>query len=224
MLKRPINKLFWWIFGIHAAVIGGLLIAPLFHRRPKEIVTFVEFVSEPAPVEQPVEVPVPIEEPVIEEVVIDLPAPTNNVEKAKAPEKPKWKAAKVIPQNKRVTKTSEKPAPVTTSKKRISASDIRKALGSGGGMIGQVDAYDTMLSTRFYAVWQVPVGAAYGTSAVGSITVGRDGTVANRKLITPSGHAAFDQSVRNALSTVNRLPTPPSERINQPITIKFEPQ
>jgi len=240
--------IFRWVVGIHVAVIGGLLIAPLFHRRPKEIVTFVELVSEPAPIEQPVEVPVPMEEPVIEEVVIeevvvDLPAPTNRVEKVKtpekvkppkkvktpekvkAPEKPKWKAAKVIPQNKRVTKTSKKPAPVTPSKKRISASDIRTALNTGGG--GTVDphgAYYSSVRERMYGAWQVPVGVAYGLSAQASITIGADGSISNRRLIRPSGNAAFDQSVQSALNTVNRLPRPPADLPSRTITIEFQPQ
>ncbi len=219
MLKSPANKLFWWIFGIHAAVIGGLLIAPLFHRRPpKEIVTFVEFVSEPPPA-----LPV-VETPVIEKAVVDLPAPTNRVEKVKTPEKPKWKPAPVVRQNKRVTKTSEKPAPVTPSKKRVTSSDIRNALGSGGGVVDPHGAYYSSVRERTYGVWQVPGGVAYGLSAQASITIGADGFISNRRLIRPSGNTAFDQSVQSALNTLNRLPRPPADLPSRTITIEFVPQ
>ncbi len=223
MPEKP-NKLFWWVFGIHAAVIGGMLIAPQFHRRPKEIVTFVEFLSEPAS-EAPVEVPVPIEEPIIKKAVVALLAPTNKVEKVKAPEKAKWKAAKVIPQNKRMTKTSEKTTPVTPSKKRITSSDIRNALNTGGGgTLNPHEAYYTTVRERMYGVWQVPVGSVYGLSTQASITVGADGNVSNRQLIRRSGNSAFDQSVQRALNTINRLPRPPADLPSRTITIEFAPQ
>ncbi len=219
MQGKP-NKLFWWVFGVHAAVIGGLLTAPLFHRRPKEIVHFVEFVSEPAP-EQPVEIPVPVEEPIIKKEVVNLPTPTNRVQKV---EKPKWKPAKVVRQDKRVTKEPQKPVPVTPAPKRITPTDIQNALGSGGGTVSPFAAYYTAVRERMYAVWQVPVGAAYGLSARASITVGTDGAVSNSQLIRPSGNSAFDQSVQSALNTVNRLPRPPVDLPSRTITIEFAPQ
>jgi len=77
---------------------------------------------------------------------------------------------------------------------------------------------------RMYGVWQVPVGAPIGLSAVGSINISANGSVSNRKLIRSSGDTAFDQSVQKALNTINRLPAPPADLVNRPITITFEPQ
>ncbi len=209
MQGKP-NKLFWWVFGIHAAVIGGLFIAPLFHRRPKEIVHFVEFVSESVS-EPAAESPAPVE-PVVE---APKPAPIPEPE----PEKPKWKPAKVIRQDKRVTKEPAKPTRTTRPQP-----DLRKIKKALSGTVSPFAAYYTVVRERMYGVWQVPVGVAYGLSAQASITLGADGTVSNRQLTRPSGNSAFDQSVQSALNTVNRLPRPPADLPSRTITIEFEPQ
>ena len=201
-MQRKPNKLFWWVFGIHAAVIGGLLIAPLFHRRPKEIVHFVEFVSEPA-----------------DTTVAPAPAEPEKPAVKPIPEKPKWKPAKVIRQDKRITREPAKPTPTPRPKPDLSA--IKKTLS---GTVSPFSAYYTAVRERMYSVWQVPVGAAYGLTAQASITVGADGTVSNRQLIRPSGNSAFDQSVQGALNTVNRLPRPPADLPSRTITIEFAPQ
>jgi len=59
---------------------------------------------------------------------------------------------------------------------------------------------------------------------VGSITVSANGSVSNRRLISRSGDTAFDQSAQSALNTINRLPSPPAELVNRPITITFSPE
>ena len=210
------NKLFWWIFGIHAAVIGGLLIAPLFHRRPKEIVTFVEFVSEPATAETR---PAATERPSEPEPIVEALKPAPIPEPKPEPEKPKWKPAKVIRQDKRVTKEPAKPTPTTRPKPDLS--NIKKALS---GTVNPFASYYTTVRERMYGIWQVPVGVAYGLSAQASITIGADGSISNRQLIRPSGNTAFDQSVQSALNTVNRLPRPPTDLPSRTITIEFVPQ
>ncbi len=216
-MRGPVNKLFWWVFGVHAVVIGGLLIAPLFHRRPKEIVHIVELVSEPAPVEQPVVKP----KPIAEKPIADVPMPTNKPPKVVEKPKPKPKPKPVVRQTTRTTLPTT--TPPTTTQNKITTSNIRNALGA----VGAVDphgAYYQTIFTRFYAVWQVPIGTAYGLSAQASITVAADGTVSNRRLTRPSGNTAFDQSVQSALNTVNRLPAPPADLPSRTITITFEPQ
>jgi len=209
-VRTPENRLFWWVFSIHVALVGGLLIAPLFHRRPKEIVHFVEFVSEPAPVEQPVVQPKPAVQP--KPVAVEAPIPTN---------KPKWKPAKVIRQDKRVVREPPRPTPNASSTPDLS--DLKKALGA----VGTVDphgAYYRSIFSRFYSVWQVPVGSAYGVSAQGVITIGADGTLLSRKLTRASGDVAFDQSVQKALNAIYRLPAPPADLPSRTITVEFVPQ
>ncbi|MBI9020824.1 MAG: hypothetical protein JEZ10_06175, partial [Verrucomicrobia bacterium] len=80
MQKHP-DKIFWWVFGTHATAIFLLLIIPLikgcFHPRPKEIVSFVEFVSEAPAAAQPVAEPQPVSrpEPVAKQPVVEPPKP-----------------------------------------------------------------------------------------------------------------------------------------------------
>jgi len=92
------------------------------------------------------------------------------------------------------------------------------------GTLNEFAAYYQTIFARFYAVWQVPIGTAYGLSAQASITVGTDGAISNRRLTRPSGDAAFDQSVQDALNTVNRLPAPPANLPSRILTIDFVPQ
>ncbi len=204
----------------------------MFKPKKKEIITFVTFgdggVPEPAPEIQPVEVerlpepepatPAPVPKP--------KPAPKPKPKPKPKPEKPKWKPAPVVRQNKRVTKNSKKPAaPATPQRKRIRSSDIRNALNTGiGGTVDPHGSYFNTVMQRMYGVWLVPVGAEIGLTAQASITVGTDGTVSNRRLIRPSGNSAFDQSVQKALNAVNRLPRPPADLPNRTITIEFTPQ
>jgi TonB family protein len=233
-VRTPKNRVLNWVIGVHIVLVLGAVTIPLvqklFRPKKKEIITFVAIDdgSIPAPPDkiQPVEV-----ERLPEPESIDIPIQTNKppkkVEKPKLepkPEKKKWKAAPVQRQNNRVTKDRKKPVPATPARKRITASDIQKALGTAGGTPSAFAAYYQTILTRFYSVWQVPVGTAYGVSAQASIQVGPDGTVSNRRLIRPSGNSAFDQSVQSALQTVNRLPAPPSNLPSRTITIDFVPQ
>ncbi len=221
--KTPIQKtILRWVIGFHAVLILCAVVVPTFQKlfkpKKKEIITFVTFgdggVPEPAPEIQPAEVerlPDPEQAP--------LPEPKPE------PEKPKWKPAVVKPQNKRIIKNAPKPAPVTPQRKRISSSDIRNALNTNiGGTIDPHGGYYNTVMQRMYGVWQVPVGAPMGLSALGSITVSSNGSVSNRQLIRSSGDMAFDHSVQKALNAVNRLPSPPTDLPNRTITIEFAPQ
>lgn len=216
-LQKTILK---WIIGIHLGLVLTAIIIPVFQKlfkpKKKEIITFVSFnegsIPNPVAEIQPVEV---------ESLPEPKPAPAP---KPKPVPKPKPKPKPVVRQNKRVTRTTPKPTPVAPPRKQITASDIQKALGSTGGTIDPNGAYFNTVMQRMYGVWQVPVGAPMGLSALGSITVLANGSVSNRQLIRSSGDTAFDQSVQKALNTVNRLPAPPAELANRPITITFEPQ
>lgn len=226
-MQRKRNIILWWVAGIHLAAVAVAIIIPsiknLFHPKPKEIVTFVEFVDEAPPSVQPVAEPQPVSkpEPVVKQPVIDVPMPTNKPPKVVEKPKPKPKPKPVVKQTTRVTNPSATPAaPV---QKQITTSDIRKALGTGG-TVDPFGAYYQTIFARFYAVWQVPIGTAYGLSAQAAITVAADGTVSNRRLTRASGNTAFDQSVQSALNAVNRLPAPPADLPSRTITIEFVPQ
>ncbi len=228
--KTPIQKtILHWVIGFHIVLILGVVIVPTFQKlfkpKKKEIITFVTFgdggVPNPVQEIQPVEVESPPEPKSVE-----IPFQTNKPpKKVKEPEKPKWKPAPVVKQNKRIVKDSKKPAPVTPQRKLITTSDIQKALGgTTGGTIDPHGGYYNTVMQRLYGVWQVPVGAAYGLSAQASITLGADGSVSSRQLIRSSGDSAFDQSVQKALNAVNRLPRPPADLPSRTITIEFAPQ
>jgi len=226
-VQKKWNVILWWVAGIHLAAVATAIILPavknLFHPKPKEIVSFVEFVSEVPAAAESVAEPQPVSkpEPVVKQPVVDVPMPTNKPPKVVEKPNPKPKPKPVVKQTTRVTNPSATPtAPV---QKKITTSDIRKALGTGG-TVDPFGAYYQTIFARFYAVWQVPIGTAYGTSAQASITVLADGTVSNRRLTRPSGNTAFDQSVQSALNAVSRLPAPPTDLPSRTITIEFVPQ
>jgi len=204
-VTQPKRKIFWIVVGIHAGALLLLGIIPaiqsLIHPRPKEIIQFVEFVSEAAEVET---APTQPGQPLAE-----LPV-----------EKPKWEPAKVIRQNRRA---SQKPHPVTPPRKTITSSEIKKALNPTGTS-NPFGAYYNTVRQRMYSVWEVPLASTYGLSAQASITVSPTGTVSNRQLIRSSGNSQFDQSVREALHRIQRLPTPPTGLPSRTITLLFEPQ
>ena len=83
----------------------------------------IEPESAPEPEPEPAPVPEPKPRPVIQ------PKPKPEPKPKPKPERPKWKPKPVVRQNKRITQ-NPKPKPVTPQRKRISASDIQKALGS----------------------------------------------------------------------------------------------
>lgn len=226
MRKRP-DKIFWWVFGIHASAIFLLLVIPLFksctHRKPKEIVQTVQIISEapvqvasaprPAPkIETPKPAPTP--EPK------QTPAPKPKPKPTPKPKKPAWKPAKVIPQNRRVIRKNPAPAPqqpVTRPKPNLNV--LKQALGS---TTDPHTAYCEQIEPCFYTIWRQPASAPYGTKAMAIIRVSANGTVIFHTLTAPSGNTAFDQSVQAVLNTVNRLPAPPSVSINRDIKIYFE--
>ena len=238
--KTPFqNLVLRWVISIHVALVLLAIIAPaipkLLNPRKKEIVTFVAIEGGSAPASiteiQPVEVqeipepeppkPAPVPEP--KPIPKPEPKPIPKPEPKPEP-KPKWTPKPVVKQNKRITREPNKTAPATPQRKQITASDIQKALGPVGGTPSEFAAYYDLIFSRFYSVWQVPVGTAYGTSAQASITVGIDGSVSNRRVIRRSGDSAFDQSVQAALDAVSRLSRPPANLPSRTITIEFVPQ
>ena len=210
MRNRP-NKIFWWVFGVHAGALFLLLVIPMLrsciHKKPKEIVQEFTIVSEaPSAVAAP--------KPILPTIKPETPTPAPEPE----PEKPKWKPAEVIPQNKRVIRQTTEPRPQPAVQPRPDLSELKQSLNS---VIDPDDAYYGVIQPRFYAVWQQPATAPYGTKATATIRISSTGQVSYRALTAPSGNTVFDQSVQTALGAVNQLPAPPKSLVNRDILIYF---
>ena len=84
-------------------------------------------------------------------------------------------------------------------------------------------SYKDMLATIYYNAWVTPEGAANDEAdAIVKITVARDGTVVTSRIVTPSGDAKVDESVRRALNRVSSVdPLPDQSKSEQEFTIDF---
>ncbi len=190
---------------------------------------------EPAPVKpEPVPVPPPKPEPAPEKPEPD-PVPIPQPDAPKAPEPPKPETPK--PPDKPAPETA-KPGPSRPStparpgRPAKSADDIlREALGDlkgqtpdpdsttegggpggqGGDGIGIVGSYMQSLVSRIKPNWEAPPRAdRRNPTALVSISIGRDGTILEAAIVTPSGDAAFDGSVLKAVYDTVRVEPPPT--------------
>ena len=84
-------------------------------------------------------------------------------------------------------------------------------------------SYKDTLATIYYNAWVTPEGAANDEAdAIVKITVARDGTVVTSRVVTPSGDARVDDSVRRALNRVSSVdPLPDQSKSEQEFTIDF---
>lgn len=231
------KRVFKWVLGIHLVLVFCSLIPHCIRRKPKKPAVFVEVISEPGPsvVEpilptiEPEPEPEPAPEPEPDPAPVPEPKPRPTIKpkpkpkpEPKKPEKPKWEPKKVIRQNKRINRTPTKPKTVTPQRKRITSSDIQKALGTPTGSYDAESAYYNTIQSRFYSVWLQPSSAPYGTRATATIKVSANGTITFRSLTVISGNGDFDRSVNTALRALSSLPPPPSSLANRSITITFE--
>lgn len=232
------KKIFWWVSGTHAGVLFLLLVVPFvrgcFHRQPKEVVMEIGIAApapptainpilpsiqpepEPAPSPAP-EKPAPVPEPKKEKPK-PAPKPEPKPEPKPAPEKPKWEPKPVVRQDKRVIRQTPTTQPQPAAQPRPDLSQLKQSLSS---LADPDDAYYGTIQPRFYAVWQQPASAPYGTKATAAIRVSSTGQVTYSALTAPSGNALFDQSVLAALRAVGRLPAPPKSLVNRDILIYF---
>ena len=225
------RKIFWTVFGTHAGILFLLLVIPFlrgcFHRKPKEVVMEIGIAAPAAPATVKPILPSIQPEPEPEPTSVpEKPAPVPEPKKEKTkpepkpePEKPKWKPKKVVRQDRRVIRKTPTTQPQSTAQPRPNLSELKQSLNS---LADPDDAYYGTIQPRFYAVWQKPASAPYGTQATATIRVGSTGQVAYSALTSPSGNALFDQSVRVALRAIGRLPAPPKSLINRDILIYFE--
>lgn len=223
------RRIFWWVFGTHTGVIFLLLTVSFFrgciHRKPKEVVMEIGIAApapqpvkpirpsiQPEPEPEPEPEPAPEPEPEPEPVPEPKPKPE--------PEKPKWEPKPVVRQNRRATRSTTTTQPKPATQSRPDLSEIRETLGSLAA--DPDDAYYGRIQPRFYAVWQQPASAPYGTKATATIRVNAGGQVTYSALSAPSGNPAFDRSVQAALRAIGRLPAPPKSLVNRNILIYFE--
>ena len=151
-----------------------------------------------------------------------------------APEKPETQTHKIQVNTQLVQRTAPKNSPATSKQdnSRAIASAIKnsqKNLKPGpvvdvpGESNVAYSSYKDTLATIYYNAWVTPEGAANDEAdAIVRITVARDGTVVTSHIITPSGDAKVDDSVRRALDRVSSVgPLPDQSKSEQEFTIDF---
>lgn len=76
--------------------------------------------------------------------------------------------------------------------------------------------YKDALATIYYNAWATPDNASSDTANIKvKITIAADGTVISAEIMTPSGDAAADNSVRQALDRVSSVPPLPDQSKTQ---------
>ena len=84
-------------------------------------------------------------------------------------------------------------------------------------------SYKDALATIYYDAWVTPEGVANDEAdTMVKILVARDGTVVSSRIVTPSGNAKIDDSVRRALNRVPSVgPLPDQSKQEQEFTLDF---
>jgi hypothetical protein len=238
------------VVGAHLGVLLLLLFIPwikgCFHPKPKEIITFIDLASMPAPPE-----PAPIPEPVPPPIAKPIPEPpktnappkvvkkeSKKIKPAPALKKPELKKAvskpvlkkteaerlAAIRQNNRVTIPTTQPAPSLDFSGIQSALNRAASAGSGSGSGGAYDPlgwYYAQVNQQIYSIWQQPASAPEGLTATACVGYKSDGTVLSRTITTRSGNTQFDLSIQTTLNMITRLPIPIPSGVPNPIEIKF---
>jgi TonB family protein len=94
--------------------------------------------------------------------------------------------------------------------------------GIGGG--GAASArYGSVVYTYYYTAWSQPEGAARNSGwPEARIVVARDGSIITAELVSPSGEATLDKSVRRALDLVKKLPPFPASISEEQLTFRIQ--
>lgn len=216
---------------LHGGLLVLLVLLPLLarcDRKPKEEITFIELVTPAAPAPRPAPVTAPEPEP--------EPAPEPEPEPEPIPEpppKPKPPKPKIQVNTNRIVRREEPkpppPAPVLTPeqiaerlRQGITSTDP-SAVPAPAGNASAEAAYIGRVQRILYAAWQRP-GAVAGRRTTVQIRIARDGSLIQRKLVTPSGDSVLDDSVMTTLANTTRFEPLPSD-IARPfldITVHFE--
>jgi colicin import membrane protein len=109
----------------------------------------------------------------------------------------------------------------------ISSSGIKiQFKGPGGGGVPYAGFLQAVFSL-YNQAWVLPNGVTdRNATAVASVTIARDGTILEARIIRSSGNPAVDRSVRAALDRVTRTPPFPdgATETERTITINFNAQ
>ena len=135
-----------------------------------------------------------------------------------------------------VARVAPKIAPTTKDNSRQTATAITSAIKNlrsklSPGMVVDMpgvssvaySSFKDALATIYYNAWVTPEGVANDEAdTLVKITVARDGTVISSRIITPSGNAKIDDSVRRALNRVSSVgPLPDQSKSEQEFTLDF---
>jgi protein TonB len=206
----------------------------------------VNAVQPPAP--QPIVTPPPqpmppAPQPIVQPTPAPTPQPTvvDRIEKFFKPEPPK-PAPKPVENPKPAPKISLVPVIHNVPKNLTPAKtpDNSQALNSAlqhlksqlssatdvtvpGNNSGASSDYRAALATIYYNAWTTPDDTANDdANAIVKITVASDGTVISARIVTPSGDAKTDESIRRALDRVASVPPlPDKSKTQQDFTFAF---
>lgn len=238
-MKNSKNTIFRRVLGVHAAILFLMLFIPwlrgCFRPRPREIVTYINFApvtADVAPAPEPTPEPEPARrpDPPPRSDPPPRPDPTPPPQAAPKPEptpepapRPAWRPAEVVRQDTPAQRTIPAPDPQPTRQPTIDPATVRETLERvAGGRSDPLAAYYEQVRIRLYEVWHPPAGVPLGLTATARIRVEPDGSISSKSISRRSGHAAFDQSVQEALNRITRLPRPPANLPDRTIDIEFD--
>jgi TonB family protein len=188
----------------------------------------------PAMQTPPPPAPKPVETPTLPERLKNLFTPEPKPEPVKPAPKTEPKPHQIQVNTQLVARTTPKNSPATSKpdNTRAIASAIKNLQNNlKPGVVvdvpGESDvassSYKDTLATIYYNAWVTPEGVANDEAdAIVKIIVASDGTVVSSRIITPSGDAKVDDSVRRALNRVSSVrPLPDKSKSEQEFTIDF---
>lgn len=237
------TRCFMTVLAVHVAIILALLVFPevarLF-RKPKPLIVPVEFLVEvpgspepPGPEVRPKpEPPKPKPGP---EPPKPKPKPKPEPPKPTPPApdavttKPKREPVKVERSQTKVTRTLTRPAPKPTPSK-LTAEEIEKLLAMNAKPSDRTQIPDEdsrgldLIRRTLYAAWTQPaMPAAANPVTEVELVLDAGGAVRSWRIVSGSGSAEFDASVRAALAQITRIDglTPSFLRRFSRVTVAF---
>lgn len=242
--KKTWQRVFYYSFMAHLAVIFVLVFTPLLHPKPRviefQLIPPMEMIPL-APLAETAPAPEVIEEaPPKEESALPKELPTEQKEIV-IPDKPKSEP-KVEPKPKQKPKPQEKPKKKTPSaeelrrrlQNRLSAVDQQsfartRATQTEGVMTTQYFPYQKYLvdlQNKITETWEIPNHLAREENLLVFVTftISRSGAVEKVSLKTSSGKQLFDQSAVEAVQAAGPFSELPQDykEASLEITIRFE--